>query len=384
MVEVVLRRAPERVVEDPVGFWLGRLDAATRGPDRTNLERFMRWLHRQAGWETVSPRELLVRHLEAEDPYVVLDLVQSYVNGLILRKSSKRKAYSAIRSYFAHNRCALPQDISFRVRGDRPPVEGRLTVNDVIEASHAAGVRNRSIILFKWQTLLDNERVIYANKYCAEQIVKQIQTGVHPVRVDLPGRKSGENDTEGRFYTYLGKDAIDALTKYFEEERGWPRAGQPIWTQILDPTRVLTKPAMEEMWLRLFRHMGKISKRKGPLGARYGYNLHEMRDVATTYLHVQAKAEGLDMDCVKLWCGQVGEIDPLKYDKFYKETDYVRNQYLTAEKHLNLLSNPNKTANQEKVETMQQQIQEQQQQLQDLQLEVRTLKELTHYKAIIR
>lgn len=37
-----------------------------------------------------SPRDLLVRQLEAEDPYVVLDLVQGYVNSLVLRKSSSR------------------------------------------------------------------------------------------------------------------------------------------------------------------------------------------------------------------------------------------------------------------------------------------------------
>lgn len=172
---------------------------------------------RQPGWETASPRELLVRHLESDDPYVLLDLVQSYVNSLILRKNSKRKSYSAIRSFFAHNRCALPQYNSFRIRGDRPPVEARLTVNDVTAACHAAGIRNRSVILFKWQSFLDNERLIYASRCCAEQVVKQIQMGIHPVRVDLAGRKSGENDSEGRFYTFIGKDAIDALTKYFEE-----------------------------------------------------------------------------------------------------------------------------------------------------------------------
>jgi len=52
-------------------------------------------------------------------------------------------------------------------------------------------------------------------------------------------------------------------------------------------------------------------------------NLHEMRDVATSYLHVLAKGGDPDMDTVNLWCGQVGEIDPLRYDKFYKHAAYV-------------------------------------------------------------
>jgi hypothetical protein len=175
-----------------------------------------------------------------------------------------------------------------------------------------------------------------ANVYCADQIVKQIQMGVDPVVLDLPGRKSGENDSEGAFYTFIGKDATDALTKYFEEIRGWPKSGEVLW--LMPNGRPITKSAFEAMWMRLLRHMGKIPKKQGPVGSRYGYGMHEFRDEATTWLHTHAKAEGFDMDCVKFYCGQVGEIDPLKYDKFYKDQDYVRTQYQTAEKYLNIIS----------------------------------------------
>jgi len=48
---------------------------------------------------------------------------------------------------------------------------------------------------------------------------------------------------------------------------------------------------------------------KGGSGEQDGYNLHEMRDEAITCLHTHAKNQGFDMDCVKLSCGQVGEID---------------------------------------------------------------------------
>lgn len=160
----------------------------------------------------------------------------------------------------------------------------------------------------------------------------------HPVRIEVPGRKENENDAEGRFHTYIGKDAVDALVKYFEEERDWPRRGQPIWIQ--SNKTPLSKPSFETTWRRLFRRVGKIPKRLGPLGSRYGYNPHEMRDVATSLLHTHAKADGFDMDCMKVWCGQVGEIDPLKYDKFYKDSNYTRKQYLIAERYLNILSNP--------------------------------------------
>jgi hypothetical protein len=158
------------------------------------------------------------------------------------------------------------------------------------------------------------------------------------VRVDLPGRKSNENDAEGGYYCFIGADAISVLREYFETERGWPKPEEPVW---LNENRTpVTKGGLEATWMRLLRRAGKIPAKKGPPGSRYGYNLHEMRDVATTLMHTHAKNQGFDMDCAKLWCGQVGEIDPLKYDKFYRDTDYVRQQFLLAEPYLNIVSNP--------------------------------------------
>jgi hypothetical protein len=181
----------------------------------------MKWLHTQPDWETVTDRDLLVRQLESDDGYLALDLLQKYVSGLVLRKSSKRKAYSVVRSFFLHNRCALPPDPSFRVRGDKPSVQGKLTSADILDLVHGADLRYSSMTLLKWQTFLDNERLIYANIHCSEQIVNQIKKGIHPVCLDLPRRKSNENNSEGNFCTYIGADAVSALKEYFEKVRGW-------------------------------------------------------------------------------------------------------------------------------------------------------------------
>lgn len=333
------QRVAARIPENPVEFWLSRLDERTRPSNRSHLDRFMHWLAKQPSWENATPRDMLVRQLDSEDSYVVLDLVQRYVNQLVLRKSSKRKAYSVIRSYFAHNRCALPPDPSFRIRGDRPPVQAKLSRTDIYEVILSANLRYRSMILCKWQGFLDNERLIQVSNTCSEQIVSQLKSGKHPIRIDLPGRKSNENDAEGTFFTFNGADSITCLRSYFENERGWPKPGEPIW--LNENRKPVTKSGFEATWMRLLRHAGKIPKAKGPPGSRYGYNLHEMRDEATTLLHTQAKNQGFDMDCAKFWCGQVGEIDPLKYDKFYRDVEYVRQQYLLAEPYLNIVSNPN-------------------------------------------
>jgi hypothetical protein len=108
----VFRRSVDRVPEDPRAFWLARMNLASRPACESQLDRFMVWLHRKQGWERAGPRDLLIRHLESQDPYVVLDLMQEYVNVALAgkRKSSKRKSYSVIRSCFMHNRAVLPVD----------------------------------------------------------------------------------------------------------------------------------------------------------------------------------------------------------------------------------------------------------------------------------
>jgi hypothetical protein len=126
----VVQRLAAKVPKDPVEFWLRGLDDDTRAAHRSHFEHWMKWLHKQPGWADVTPRELLIWQLEADDSYVVVDLFQSYVGSLVLRRSSKQKAHSVIRSSFAHNRRALPEDRSFRIRGDTPPVEAKLTVDE--------------------------------------------------------------------------------------------------------------------------------------------------------------------------------------------------------------------------------------------------------------
>lgn len=69
---------------------------------------------------------------------------------------------------------------------------------------------------------------------------------------------------------------------------------------------------------------------------RYGYGLHEFRDVARTLLHLHDKKDGLDEVCVEYWMGHI--TDKNNYDKFYRDKTYTLEQYKIAEKHLNIIS----------------------------------------------
>ena len=84
-------RMADRIPKDPVEFWLSRLDADMRRTNRSHLLRWMLYVNKQPGWENATPRDLLVRQLEYQDKYVILDLLQNYVKDLPpLRKRSAR------------------------------------------------------------------------------------------------------------------------------------------------------------------------------------------------------------------------------------------------------------------------------------------------------
>ena len=194
---VVGQRLVANLPADPVGFWLGYVEPVTRPTYRRLLNRWIYWLNTQPGWEHVTARDVLVRYLEAEDPYVVLDLVEIWVRDLQLRKTSKKHALTTIRSYFMHNRCQLPDNPHFRISSQRPNVRGMLTTADVLELCHAAPLRFRSLILFKWQSFIDTARLLYANEHCCDQVVQQIQRG-RPPGSNRPPRTQSERERRRR------------------------------------------------------------------------------------------------------------------------------------------------------------------------------------------
>jgi hypothetical protein len=206
----------------------------------------------------------------------------------------------------------------------------------------AASLRDRSIILVKWMGMLDTDRLVWVSRNLAQEIVTQMKEGEHLtmaqmkegkhlVRLEIP---QGRHGNDRGYYTFIGKDATDALKEYFEKERGWPKPKESVWLERYG--KPLSKAAFNYLWLNLLRRVGLIERQEGQAGARYGFYAHDTRDQAKSLLHTQAKAEGFDMDCCEFWLGHV--VDPLGYDKFHLDKEYVRKQYVIAEKYLNIIS----------------------------------------------
>src|SRR5208282_2662794 len=235
-------------------------------------------------WVGMGPDELIAWGKSSNDPYVVLDSMQKYViQGLKGRRyKTQVNAYAAMRSFFTHNRVVLPQDRSFQIRGDAPPVERKLTIDNLRELIGLAAQPYRSMILVKWMGLLDTEGLIYFSNHCAEKVVQAIKEGKGFVQIGIPGRKRSRNVRS--FYTFIGHDALESLREYFDRERGWPKPGESVWItgNVALP---VTKFTFAQAWLRLLRKAKLIPKKAGGLMTRYGYNAHNTRDLAISLLN---------------------------------------------------------------------------------------------------
>jgi hypothetical protein len=183
----------------------------------------------------------------AEDPFEILDAIQGYVSGLEagLRYKTRFDAYVAIRSFFTHNRIMLPNDPSFQIRSDTPPVVRRISIENLHELIGLAAQPLRSMLLVKWMALTDTEGLIYINNHFADQISQAIKEGKTIVRLEMPGRKSKRNIK--LHYTFIGRDALQSLKEYFDRQRGWPKPAEPIW--VSEQTReAYTKTAFNQAW----------------------------------------------------------------------------------------------------------------------------------------
>jgi len=358
----------KKVAPDPLEKWLSSYPEKHRKEKRRKLDRFLSYVNEQEGWQGTDYRTLIIRHLESEYEEEVLDLLQDYIKAhqSKWRYNSLQNEYSTIRTFFDKNRASLPKDPDFKIRSLIAPTKGLLEVKHIRLLALAARPVYRSMILFKWQSMADTARLIMMNNPpYSDEIVRKIRDRKEDQIIQLEigsGRKKLLNDPRGAFRFCIGKDAVDALTDYFENQRqgGWPKPGESLWLYPEVRTngatdreapyngagRPITQFGLNQSWRRLLNRVGLVKDKHLEAYAtiRYGYNLHEMRDAATTILHKKAARHGLDMDCVKFWCGQNGQLDPNRYDKFMEDPEYTAEQYKIAEPWLNILSNQNPEA----------------------------------------
>jgi site-specific recombinase XerC len=311
-----------------VDHWLGRLAPRTAEVSRRIFRRWMMWVGENGGdLAGLGPDELVAYQLENRD-YSILDLIQAWVRGVKGRASYKRRLYSTILSFFLHNRASLPDDPSFKIRGDQPPTNGSLKVDDLRRVLGSVNSMYRALFLCLFQAGMGMGEFQYWNRTGLESLLDQLSDGAHPVRIDLPGRKHNRNVKP--YYTFLGKDAIEAV-RYWLKIR--PDNGETAIFLSRDGTPPAEK-TIRDYWMRHLRRLGLVKPKQGSsLRTRYGKGLHEIRD---TY-RSRWRPSGVDVEVAEFFLGH--DIDRLGYDKSpWQYPNWYEAQYLEAEPWLNILS----------------------------------------------
>jgi len=283
--------------------------------------------------KNLSPSQLCDFQLNSEkkDTYIILDALQDYISKKGGTYLSLQTVYSTIKAFFTRNRASLPSD-SFKIKATREPTKDNLTLQVVRDLVSVADLEMKALYLTLFAGLLDQERFQIFNKTHAQNLVTHLkEKGLdEPYKIEFSGRKASRNKT--RFYTYLGHDALQAWQQYFERVRGYPKAGEAI---LLDSDkRPYSKAGLRGRHHRLLKSLGYITPEK-TVKTRYGFGLHNFRDCVVTTLHYHKK-EGFDKDTIQFFMGHI--TDKNNYDKFYRDLDEVKNEYLRMAPYLNLIS----------------------------------------------
>ncbi len=274
------------------------------------------------------PDDLVDWQRKHQGEYELLDLVQRYIMGKEGTYQYKARCYGAVRSFFLHNRCELPRDRAFSVKGTKAAVAGRLSVDEFKRVLAACNPLYRAVFLCMLQGGMGVGERLFFDEFGLKEIRRQMDRGDMPVRVELPGRKKLKNVKP--YYTFLGGDAVDALKVWFLERPS--EAGSRVFvTQFGWP---LSYSAMQMYWEKKLSDLGLITRlHNNDSGNRYGKNLHEIRDLFKTRWRVS----GVDIELGDYFMGH--DIDSLGYDKSPRDyPDYYRERYRDAMSWLNVLS----------------------------------------------
>lgn len=311
--------------------WLGRMGDTTARNHRINFWVWMAWMKENGGaFKDMNPDELVEYQRDAEtnrQRYEILDVAQKYIHGLEgKRLNTAKRYYSMIRSFFAHNRAELPKDPTFIIRSDVEKVRGTLTIEQVRDVIIGSKPLYRAVFLSIFQGGMGLEEFSHWNKDGLDSLTEQLKNSPKLVRIDLPGRKAKKNDNP--YHTYIGGDAIKAIRDYL---RIRPEGGDAIF---LNQTGGPVQPKTASMyWNRHLLKLSLIEPTPEKLGAaRYGKNIHELRDVFRSQWEMSPAKPSV----AEYIMGH--QVDPLDYNKAHRNEAWIRGEYLRALPHLQVMS----------------------------------------------
>lgn len=344
--------------------WLSRVAPGSKRSYRENFGFFMKWLEENGDeFDYKSPDELVsyMENASRKEQYKLLDLIQDYISSLKgLRLKTVESRYIAIRSFFKHNRSELPQDPDFKIRADIPPVKGTLTIEDVRDIVKASTPAYRAVFLSMFQGGMGLEEFEYWNLHGWYYLQKDLEENARFITVDLPGRKKKRH--EKPYSTFIGGDAKDALLDYLPHRKtamerfdriqklkreATERRGEEYIERKFNPNAIIynnwgspiIKGTLYNYWFRKCVKLGIVKPNpkdpetgNGCPGNRYGKNPHEMRDLFRSQWEKSPAKESIG----EYMMGH--QIDPLEYNKAFRDTKWVKGEIRKALPMLQIMS----------------------------------------------
>jgi integrase len=325
--------------------WLKRLKSEeTKEKFLYLFLKYFQWVQSQGKFKT--PDELIEHKQMAQNDktrYSHIDMIEDYLSEVALSAGQKKSSYTAIRSFYKHNKAELPSyplqftDKTLKAIVSQQPI----TLDEVRQVLTNAKPREKAMFLCMLQTGMDRSTFAeYFNLHCWSEITRQLgnenpelwDLSKAPIRINLFRIK-----TQVSHHSYLSLDALKALQSWLHIRQTLTnepmRAEQPLF---LSPQRnPVKKESISVLFNKLAISAGLESRKYGKSSEiRYRFHVHEMRDTFRTACTVS----GLDHPVAEYFIGH--SMDKLGYDKspeVYPE--HYRQQYMKVEGMLNIFSN---------------------------------------------
>jgi len=334
---------------------------------------------------------------EGED-YRHIDLVKEYLFSakmVVYSLSYRNQSLSAIRSFYRYNRCALPQEkLDLTVteienqRAREKLALKPMTLQDVKLLISPMKVKEKAIMLILLQSGMGIGEFINQFNVCncrkewlrnnghvcePAKIMKQLNQGAQTIKIEFVGRKNNHNS----YFSFIGRDAIDALKKYlvyrstlirdaqervreFEKKERGGKLGKNEKRSLLNYRKnvhLLTsewregEPLFISNWLNPIQDHNiqePIRRYKRSMGLNdRQFSPHTFRDIFKT----ECAHAGVDNSISEFFIGHT--LDPLGYnklDRMYPE-DFNR-EYLKVEPSLNIISHKGMEIEKEELQKM--------------------------------
>ena len=229
---------------EEVSRWLSELEIRSKNTAKSrhyHLYHYCRWLAKEKKIPTT--KQLLNRYKTLRkrgEEYQHIDWIKEYLFSIGKTKSFswREGCLSAIREFYRFNRCPLPDekvDLTIRdVDGNHlreQAILKTMTLEDFRKLIEPAKIREKAILLINLQSGMGVGEFCHQFNVCTctpemirkhghtcvpANVLRQLRENKNPIKIYplIAFKQRNLNDRHSVYFTYIGKDAIEALKQY--------------------------------------------------------------------------------------------------------------------------------------------------------------------------